>query len=77
MHGPDAEMMRAVDAENLPWLESVIAEVDWPGRSMVGDDGASAAWLHDEGEARSVLCSACGTATTLRLGRRPARRPAA
>lgn len=35
----------AVDAENLPWLEGVVAEVGWPGRSMVGADGAHAAWL--------------------------------
>ena len=34
-----------VDAENLRWLKKVIAEIGWPGRSIVGDDGASAAWL--------------------------------
>lgn len=30
---------------HLPRDPGVIAEVGWPGRSMVGDDGASAAWL--------------------------------
>jgi hypothetical protein len=41
----DAEAMQAIDAENLPWLKRVIAEVGWPGKSLVGDEGASAAWL--------------------------------
>jgi hypothetical protein len=34
-----------VDAENLPWLKKVITQTGWPGRSIVGDDGANAAWL--------------------------------
>jgi hypothetical protein len=41
----DWDAIGAVDAENLPWLKHVIAEVGWPGKSLVGDDGASAAWL--------------------------------
>jgi hypothetical protein len=41
----DASAMRAVDAENLPWLKQVIADVGWPGISVVGKDGAHAAWL--------------------------------
>jgi len=41
----DMETVLAVDAENLPWLKNVVAEVGWPGRSMVGGDGAHAAWL--------------------------------
>jgi hypothetical protein len=35
----------AVDAANLPWLRQVVAEAGWPGRSLVGPDGAHAAWL--------------------------------
>lgn len=42
---PDAETLTSVDAENLPWLRDLIAELGWPGRSMVGEDGAHAAWL--------------------------------
>ncbi|HLQ57424.1 MAG TPA: zinc ribbon domain-containing protein [Streptosporangiaceae bacterium] len=42
---PDWESVVAVDAENLAWLMRVVAEVGWPGRSMVGEDGAHAAWL--------------------------------
>ena len=41
----DPEGMRAADEENLPWLRGVIAEHGWPGASLVGDDGAHAAWL--------------------------------
>jgi Family of unknown function (DUF6624) len=41
----DWEPVAAVDAENLPWLKQVIAETGWPGRSLVGEDGAHAAWL--------------------------------
>ena len=39
------EAMTSVDAENLPWLKQVIAEIGWPGQSEVGVDGAHAAWL--------------------------------
>jgi hypothetical protein len=41
----DAEAMAAVDGENLPWLRRVISDEGWPGRSLVGEDGADAAWL--------------------------------
>ncbi|MEU8134935.1 DUF6624 domain-containing protein [Streptodolium elevatio] len=35
----------AVDVDNTPWIMAVITERGWPGRSMVGEDGATAAWL--------------------------------
>ena len=41
----DAEAMREADGENLPWLKGVIAARGWPGASLVGTDGAHAAWL--------------------------------
>jgi hypothetical protein len=41
----DSEAMRAADGENLPWLRQVISHVGWPGKSLVGADGAQAAWL--------------------------------
>ena len=44
-HALDAEAMRAADGENLPWLRQVITDVGWPGKSLVGEDGAQAAWL--------------------------------
>jgi hypothetical protein len=34
-----------VDAENLPWLKNLIHSRGWPGASLVGTDGAHAAWL--------------------------------
>lgn len=42
---PDAETLTSVDAENLTWLRDLVTKVGWPGRSMVGEDGAHAAWL--------------------------------
>jgi hypothetical protein len=44
-HALDVELMMAADGENLPWLRQVITEVGWPGQSLVGEDGAHAAWL--------------------------------
>ena len=41
----DSEAMRDADGENLPWLKGVIAAHGWPGASLVGTDGAHAAWL--------------------------------
>jgi hypothetical protein len=37
--------MTAADSENLPWLRQVITDVGWPGKSLVGEGGAEAAWL--------------------------------
>jgi hypothetical protein len=44
-HDDDWQRVATVDAENLPWLESLVDEVGWPGRSLVEEDGAHAAWL--------------------------------
>jgi hypothetical protein len=41
----DGDTWEQADAENLPWLKQLVAEIGWPGRSVVGEDGASAAWL--------------------------------
>lgn len=41
----DTEAMKAADGENLPWLRQVVADVGWPGKSLVAEDGAHAAWL--------------------------------
>jgi hypothetical protein len=35
----------AVDATNLQRLRGIVAEHGWPGSSLVGEDGAGAAWL--------------------------------
>jgi len=43
--GTEETSFAAVDADNLPWLVQVIADFGWPGRTLVGADGAHAAWL--------------------------------
>lgn len=53
--------MSTVDRDNTRWLRGVVEEHGWPTRSMVGDDGAGAAWLlvqhadHDPAFQRSCL----------------------
>jgi hypothetical protein len=37
--------MEQVDRENTAWLKKVIDERGWPGKALVGEDGAHAAWL--------------------------------
>jgi hypothetical protein len=44
-HALDHEAAATADGENLPWLRQVITDVGWPGKSLVGKDGAQAAWL--------------------------------
>jgi hypothetical protein len=34
-----------VDADNTAWLRGVVDRHGWPGASLVGEDGANAAWL--------------------------------
>lgn len=75
---PEWETVASVDADNLAWLKGVIAEVGWPGRSTVGEDGAHAAWLlaqhadHDPAFQRRCLdlvtqAAACGEASPAEL----------
>jgi hypothetical protein len=49
----DLDGVREADGENLPWLKGVVAAHGWPGASLVGTDGAHAAWLlaqHADGD---------------------------
>ncbi|MFI7465980.1 DUF6624 domain-containing protein [Nonomuraea sp. NPDC049646] len=39
------ERWTTVDADNTAYLKQVIDEHGWPGRDLVGDEGAQAAWL--------------------------------
>lgn len=44
--GVEAEpAIRKLDLERAARLDAIVARVGWPGKSLVGDDGASAAWL--------------------------------
>lgn len=50
----DVEAMVRVDAVNLPWVRALVDEVGWPTRSLVGDDGASAAGTSGWSRSRST-----------------------
>jgi len=58
--GVAAEWAR-IDTENTHWLGEVLAARGWPGRTLVGEDGADAAWLlaqhadRDPGRQRAFL----------------------
>ncbi len=36
--------MEEVHKRNAAWLKQMIADYGWPGLSLVGEDGAEAAW---------------------------------
>jgi hypothetical protein len=36
---------RRVDESNTLWLAELTERIGWPGRTLVGEDGADAAWL--------------------------------
>jgi hypothetical protein len=45
---PDPAALKAIEAidrKNTAWLKGVVDARGWPGKSLVGDDGAHAAWL--------------------------------
>jgi hypothetical protein len=37
--------LRAIDGQNLVRMKEIVRQFGWPGRSLVGKDGAQAAWL--------------------------------
>lgn len=43
--GADFEEMIQVDRDNTAWLKKTIDHHGWPGKALVGVDGAHAAWL--------------------------------
>lgn len=40
-----AERWHRIDEDNTRWLGEVLSAGGWPGRTLVGEDGAAAAWL--------------------------------
>ena len=40
-----AEFVRALDRRHTARMHEIVAKFGWPGRSLVGRDGAKAAWL--------------------------------
>lgn len=45
MSGQQREEWGQVDARNEARMEAIISEHGWPGKTLVGADGASAAWI--------------------------------
>lgn len=45
LYGGYHPRMREVHDRNAARLHEIWADIGWPGRSIVGDDGSSAAWL--------------------------------
>ena len=41
----DFDEVKALDKENREWLKGVVEKHGWPGKSLVGQDGAHSAWL--------------------------------
>ncbi len=37
--------MQEIDARNTAWMKEVVDKHGWPGKSLVGKDGAMKAWL--------------------------------
>jgi hypothetical protein len=42
---PEMKAVAEIDQRNTAWLKEVIDRKGWPGKSLVGADGANAAWL--------------------------------
>lgn len=42
---PNVLQMMLIDGENTAWMKQVIEKHGWPGRALVGREGAQAAWL--------------------------------
>lgn len=41
----DRSRLQAVDDDNTRWIRSIVESHGWPGATLVGEDGAFAAWL--------------------------------
>jgi Family of unknown function (DUF6624) len=40
-----AAAVRKIDTDNTKWLRGIVKQHGWPGKSLVGKDGAKSAWL--------------------------------
>lgn len=40
-----AKKLEAIDRKNTARMKEIVSKYGWPGKSLVGDDGAQAAWL--------------------------------
>lgn len=80
-----AEFVQALDRRHTARMQEIVAKFGWPGKSLVGRDGAKAAWLlvqhadHDppSGSAQGIGDAPAGTRPTcLCQPARPAQKPA-
>jgi hypothetical protein len=42
---PEAKKVEEIDKKNTAWMKQVVKRHGWPGKTLVGTDGANAAWL--------------------------------
>jgi hypothetical protein len=45
MDTPEVKRLHQIDHENTARMKEILAKYGWPGKSLVGTDGANAAWL--------------------------------
>lgn len=43
--GPTVKHMREIDHQNTTRMKEIVKQYGWPGKSLVGKDGAHAAWI--------------------------------
>jgi hypothetical protein len=42
---PAIKKMMEIDRQNTTWLKGIVEKHGWPGKTLVGEDGAHSAWL--------------------------------
>ena len=42
---PEVKRMNEIDHENTERMKQIVKQFEWPGKSLVGADGANAAWI--------------------------------
>lgn len=42
---PAVKKMMEIDRQNTSWLKEIVEKHGWPGKTLVGQDGAHSAWL--------------------------------
>ncbi len=52
---PGWQRVEQIDGKNTSRLKTIVAQYGWPGRSLVGEDGAHAAWLLVQHAAQDLM----------------------
>ena len=45
LDNPGIKKMMEIDRQNTTWLKVIVEKHGWPGKSLVGEEGAHSAWL--------------------------------